>query len=306
MSSSGSIKRTKEDLGSLPQTDDIFSPPGEYARRGVQLTTNNKIQNRISKESMQLPLRLAKVIRDKLETKDYNALEESSSLPKSNKELGKLGDARKILADSKKQLPKTLFFANLYLPTTSPFRSVKTTKERIDHFHNKIYKEAQGCALELENILVLSQQKVKAVTELPQYKKLEYISSSTGVKLSAKRITSEFSEPALKDLSVEDKESFQCSYCEEVFATGQALGGHMSRKHTGKSLKYNHKKDVRRQREFERMKLYLAKKRYFQELGYDYDILMQTPDGKMRAKAYMNRSRIKKIKTLLTIEEIIV
>jgi hypothetical protein len=306
MSSAGSVKGTKEDLGSPPQTSGTFSSPEEYVRRGVQLAANNQTQDNIIQESMQLPLRLAKAIRDKMETKGYNVLGESSSLLKSNKELGKLGDDRKVLADTKKQFSKTLFFANLYLPTSSPFRSVNTTKEQIAHFHNKIYKGVQKCALELENIPVFSQQKVKTKTELAQCKKLEHTSSNTEIKLSAKRIASEFSEPPLKDLSVEDKESFQCSYCKEVFGTGQALGGHMSRKHTGKSLKYNHKKDVRKQREFERMKLHLAKKKYFKELGYDYDTLMQTPEGKMKAKTYMNRSRIKKIKTLLSIEEIIV
>ena len=99
-------------------------------------------------------------------------------------------------------------------------------------------------------------------------------------------------------------EVFRCKHCGKCFTTGQALGGHMSRKHSGKSSKYNYKKDVRKRREFERMKLYMAKKKYFESLGCDYEQMVQTPDGKMKAKTLINRSRIKKIKSILTDEEV--
>lgn len=303
MSSAGSSKATKEDISSPPRTTDTASPPEECVRREDQTLINNKLQGNINQEPIQLSLSFAKTIRGKMETKGYNPLEKPLSFLKPIKDKRHEED-RLVLADNRNSLSKALFITNLYLPTTSPFQSVNTTQERIAHFQNKIYKEAQKCALELENISVLSQQRMKSVTESAQCKKADNRSFNNDLKLSAKRLTPEFNGSPLKDQSVEDKESFQCSYCEEVFATGQALGGHMSRKHTGKSLKYNHKKDVRRQREFERMKLYLAKKKYFQELGYDYDVMMQTPDGKMKAKTYMNRSRIKKIKTLLSVEEI--
>ena len=101
-----------------------------------------------------------------------------------------------------------------------------------------------------------------------------------------------------------DVEVFKCKHCPKCFTTGQALGGHMSRKHSGKSVKYNYKKDVRKKREFERMKLFLAKKRYFSSLNFDYEQLVKTPRGKLQAKTLINRSRIKKIKSLLTDEEV--
>eukprot|EP00826_Nyctotherus_ovalis_P034449 TRINITY_DN2876_c0_g1_i22.p2 TRINITY_DN2876_c0_g1~~TRINITY_DN2876_c0_g1_i22.p2 ORF type:complete len:106 (+),score=30.15 TRINITY_DN2876_c0_g1_i22:173-490(+) len=99
-------------------------------------------------------------------------------------------------------------------------------------------------------------------------------------------------------------EIFKCMHCELVFVTGQALGGHMSRKHSGRSSKFNHKKDVRAKREFERMKLHVAKKKYFENMNYDYEKMMQNIEGKMKAKSLINRSQIKKIKASLTEGEV--
>jgi hypothetical protein len=111
-------------------------------------------------------------------------------------------------------------------------------------------------------------------------------------------------EPKDTDDSEENGKGLQCKHCAMMFTSGQALGGHMSRKHTGKSAEYNYKKDVRKKREFERMKLLLAKKLYFLSLHHDYDALSMTPEGKLQAKLLMNRSKIKRLKSRLTDEEV--
>jgi len=127
------------------------------------------------------------------------------------------------------------------------------------------------------------------------------------IKISSqalKREHPEVSKNEVGDFIPNEDEEFLCKHCGKLFTTGQALGGHMSRKHSGKSSKYNYKKDVRKRREFERMKLYLAKIKYFESLGYDYEMMIRTPDGKMKAKNLINRSRIKKLKSLLSDEEV--
>ncbi len=126
----------------------------------------------------------------------------------------------------------------------------------------------------------------------------------SNLKVKAKRLQPEDDDQQFMVEDCKNGDLFQCKHCGKCFTTGQALGGHMSRKHSGKSMKYNYKKDVRKKREFERMKLYMAKKRYFESLGHNYEQMVQTPDGKMRAKTLINRSRIKKIKSLLTDEEV--
>jgi hypothetical protein len=97
---------------------------------------------------------------------------------------------------------------------------------------------------------------------------------------------------------------FRCVLDGRYFRTGQALGGHMSRKHPGKSEDYAKKKDIRRKREFERVKLRLAKKKFFTTIQYDYDDLMRTTQGKVRASRLTNRAKIKTIKANLTKKEI--
>ena len=100
------------------------------------------------------------------------------------------------------------------------------------------------------------------------------------------------------------RQRFTCKICGMDFDNGQALGGHMSRTHPGKSRDFNHKKDVRKRREFDRVKLLLAKKRFFSNLNYDYEDLISTPQGKVRAKSLMNRSKIKRLKTKITDDEV--
>lgn len=50
----------------------------------------------------------------------------------------------------------------------------------------------------------------------------------------------------------EETAQYVCRECGDVFEHGQALGGHMSRKHPGQSLAFNKKVQRRKEREFER------------------------------------------------------
>lgn len=93
---------------------------------------------------------------------------------------------------------------------------------------------------------------------------------------------------------------FSCRYCKSSFRSAQALGGHMSRKHPGKSHDYNRKKEVRKRRELDRARLLLAKKLFYRELGCDYEKLRKLKDGKAKLRDLMNRAKLKKIKTEIT------
>ena len=97
---------------------------------------------------------------------------------------------------------------------------------------------------------------------------------------------------------------FPCKYCDMGFNKAQALGGHMSRKHPGRSHDYNYKKTVRKKREIDRTKLLMAKKKYFSTLKYDYEDLLKTMEGKLRARSLMNRAQVKKFKRELSEEEV--
>ena len=92
------------------------------------------------------------------------------------------------------------------------------------------------------------------------------------------------------------KKPYPCQHCKMSFMKAQGLGGHMSRKHPGESEKYSYKTRVRDQRTPDRVKLLLAKKKYFRTLNYDYEDLIQTAEGKLRARAMMNRSQVKRLK----------
>lgn len=97
---------------------------------------------------------------------------------------------------------------------------------------------------------------------------------------------------------------FMCKHCPMGFGKAQALGGHMSRTHPGESREYRQKKIIRKNREMERIKLLLAKRKFFESLNYDYDDLLRTPEGKMQARMLLNRTHIKKLKKSLTKEEL--
>ena len=78
----------------------------------------------------------------------------------------------------------------------------------------------------------------------------------------------------------------------------------MSRKHPGKSREYNHKKTIRKKREFERLRLLMAKIEYYSTINYDYNDLLKTTEGRLRARSLMNRSRVKHIKKELSDAEV--
>ena len=127
-------------------------------------------------------------------------------------------------------------------------------------------------------------------------------------KMKVESGTIQIIEPSSKDifsstLKIDDngekdlnEEHFMCKICNLKFGTGQALGGHMSRKHPGKSDEYNHKRGIRLKRAKERVRLYLSKKRFYSEIHVDYDKERKTREGKILLKTKMNRTLLKKIK----------
>eukprot|EP00826_Nyctotherus_ovalis_P001115 TRINITY_DN10137_c0_g1_i1.p1 TRINITY_DN10137_c0_g1~~TRINITY_DN10137_c0_g1_i1.p1 ORF type:complete len:287 (+),score=78.09 TRINITY_DN10137_c0_g1_i1:182-1042(+) len=98
--------------------------------------------------------------------------------------------------------------------------------------------------------------------------------------------------------------NFACKHCSYKFTTSQGLGGHMSRKHPGKSEVYKKKKGIRKIREPERHKLQLAKKKYFKKLKYNFEELRKTSEGKRKIRELMDRKELKKIKRGLTKKEL--
>jgi hypothetical protein len=177
----------------------------------------------------------------------------------------------------------------------SAFKIIKSNEERLNYLYTKICEKNWMNKPPINSSIehkVSLKQLISPVEDSSESKSLSESIRRTNVPYRGfKR-------------SAPEAEIFQCKHCALIFETGQALGGHMSRKHSGKSLKYNHKKDVRVKREYERMKLHVAKKMYFENVGYDYEEMMQSVEGKMRAKSLINRSQIKKIKATLTEREV--
>lgn len=213
---------------------------------------------------------------------------------------GSWGSEDTILAERGKDAAKELILLNTLLQA-SAFRLVKPNTERLVYLYTKISKKickgkprTKGSAgTSLQTPARPPHNSPAVVSWAGEDLHIEVSASPRGVKRSAP-------EPQ----SVCCEETFRCRHCGSTFRTGQALGGHMSRKHSGKSQKYNHKKDVRVQREFERMKLHVAKKIYFEQQGCDYEKMMQSVEGRMRAKSLINRSQIKKIKASLAEREV--
>ena len=86
------------------------------------------------------------------------------------------------------------------------------------------------------------------------------------------------------DNKIDDKK-FICDICNEVFTSGQGLGGHMSRKHKDQSMKFKHKKEIRNKREPLRNILVQAKKVLCKNHLIDYDEQMRSKDGKNLIKS---------------------
>jgi hypothetical protein len=193
------------------------------------------------------------------------------------------------------------FSHNLLQPVSSAFKQLNGNNEAIDSFHQNLLTPCNKHILENSSNSIKSPtsvfQKSKAIPGLLH--EIKKIKNCTKIPKKIKlRIIS------MNQLTEEMAENNQCKFCLKKFNTGQALGGHMSRKHSGKSSAYNHKKGIRKKREFERMRLLLAKRKYFSSLGQNYETLMNSPEGKKKAKELMSRSRIKKIKKALTDDEV--
>lgn len=77
--------------------------------------------------------------------------------------------------------------------------------------------------------------------------------------------------PEVQNLSPSEDEpenqSYVCKECGDHFEHGQALGGHMSRKHPGQSTAFNRKIQRRKEREFERELLHYAKLKHSKIYG---------------------------------------
>jgi hypothetical protein len=82
-----------------------------------------------------------------------------------------------------------------------------------------------------------------------------------------------------------DDKKFICDICNEIFTSGQGLGGHMSRKHKDQSMKFKHKKEIRNKREPLRNILVQAKKILCKNHLIDYDEQMRSKDGKTLIKS---------------------
>jgi len=141
------------------------------------------------------------------------------------------------------------------------------------------------------------EEAVKDNTEIPPLKRRKQIR-----KVKEKKQAVE--DNVFQNKNRKKEKPFTCKYCKQGFFKAQALGGHMSRRHPNQSNDYNYKKTVRKIRMPERVKLYLAKKKFFSSMNYDYDDLITTVEGRMRVRSLMNRSRIKRLKRQLNEEEI--
>ena len=109
----------------------------------------------------------------------------------------------------------------------------------------------------------------------PSDASMDKLKASKSKETAKKRAHSSFIEQANKQTQVtkteiiEDKgdKKFVCQTCGEVFAHGQALGGHMSRTHPKSSVAYNKKVKRRQEREQDRELLRLAKLKHANEYG---------------------------------------
>lgn len=228
------------------------------------------------------------------------------SKPSRKVELNKDSNCDLKLEKAEQIFTQKVLKEDLHFHLKSVFSYKKRNEMKVANFYKKVYKAnrnhnewntIQVPVKKIPKVVQIQQSDAKMIARSPEI-------INDNINLLKKRSAPESTKINSNNMVDVNEESFLCHYCGEEFNTGQALGGHMSRKHSGKSEKYNHKKDVRKQREFDRMKLHAAKNKYFEELGYDYDLLLKTREGKIKAKAMVNRGQIKKIKVSLTETEI--
>lgn len=179
----------------------------------------------------------------------------------------------------------------------SAFKAIKANDVRVAHFYNSVHQTR----LRTQASYPGSQEEAESVVSFTQFCDVQPAAYSIVKIVNANKLNVSCKpEPEIIDLTSE----FICKYCGEEFNSGQALGGHMSRKHAGRSERYNHKKKVRKQRELERARLQVAKAKYFQRLGHNYEGLRQSAEGKLMIRLLINRSRVKKLKARLTEGEV--
>jgi len=132
------------------------------------------------------------------------------------------------------------------------------------------------------------------------------VGSITPLKLEKQRSTIKSKSRRQKKKSPSDKraENFPCKFCDFVSTTSQGLGGHMSRKHAGKSHAYRKKKGIRKTREVERYRLQLAKEKYFKGFNNECKEQILTKEGKKERTKVLNRKELKKIKKSITKKEL--
>ena len=164
----------------------------------------------------------------------------------------------------------SILFPSGFHPSMSAFNIVSTGNQRITKLTTNIPKQISLSKPRTKNLTEgdtrLPLKELMNRTE-PHILSKNHSSSCTIAPSSIptkceKRSAPESNNENFEFIEGKEGEGFQCKYCGGLFETGQALGGHMSRKHSGKSIKYNHKKFVREKREFERMRLFVAKKKY--------------------------------------------
>ncbi|CDW84157.1 UNKNOWN [Stylonychia lemnae] len=147
----------------------------------------------------------------------------------------------------------------------------------------------------------------KQISQLEDFKDSEFnqsdliIHQHNNLKENSKKTLN--SEPNTRVKKKKDKTSlssptskyrkYQCKFCKKRFRICAALGGHISKAHPGQSSAYNHKKQVREQRELERQLHKDAMNFYFENFnnvqGLENNVL--------------NRNTIKRIKKMLVYKE---
>ena len=81
-----------------------------------------------------------------------------------------------------------------------------------------------------------------------------------------------------------NNKKFICEFCNEIFFSGQGLGGHMSRKHKDQSIKFKHKKEVRNKREPLRKILFLSKNEICKNHNINFEENIKNKEGKLIIK----------------------
>lgn len=86
-------------------------------------------------------------------------------------------------------------------------------------------------------------------------------------------------------------EHFNCNICGKTFSNGQALGGHMSRRHRNESSKYQAKQVIFKSRESIRKDLIETKRTLCLMFNLDYDRECLSSEGKEKVKSLIKENK---------------